>query len=113
MKYKMTITDGGGTETDGGDFEIVETPKTLTFKCVRQPFFSNRMSGKKAVRINKYYPKKYPRKDGRYEAWREIEHITGKYVGYFNNGHVARKWEDGTWTVYPNQEGVPHFLEKI
>jgi len=110
-KYRCTITSGGGTKQDGGDFIIKETPKTLIFECVRQPFFSayNQMIGKKPVRINKYYSKKNPRDN--YEAWRSMEHYGLPYIGYFNSGHVARKWEDGTWTIYPNQCGTPHFLE--
>lgn len=103
----MTVTDGGGSETDGGDFFLKETEKTLTFECVRQPFFSNRMSGKKPLRMSKYY------RDGN-PAWRDFETDFGHaYTGYMNNGHVARKWMDGTWTIYPEQCGMPHFLEPI
>jgi len=113
MIYKCTITTGGGTEQDGGDFIVKETPKTLTFECVRKPFLSsyNQMIYK-PVRIQKYYPKKYLRVDGKYEAFRKIKEPL-EYIGYFNNGHVARLWEDGTWTVYPNQCGIPHYLEKV
>jgi hypothetical protein len=110
MKYKCTITSGGGTEQDGGDFIVKNTPKTLTFECVRQPFFSayNQMIDKKPVRISKFY------KDGR-EAWKTIEslHRHLDYVAYMNNGHVARFWQDGSITVYPNQCGTPHYLEEI
>lgn len=109
----MITTDGGGTKYDGGDFEIKETEKTLTFICIREPFFSNRMSDKKPIRINKYYSTKKVRTDGNYEAWRTLKHHEIPYISYFNNGHVARKWEDGTWTIYPDQCGTPHFLEVI
>ncbi len=123
MKYKMTVTGGGGTETDGGDFTVVETPKTITFICEREPFFSNRMTEKKKlaegvyqfkpIKINKYYPKKFPKKDGHYEAWRLTTGITGDCVSYMNNGHVARFWDDGSITVYPDQCGIPHYFEPI
>ncbi len=124
MRYKCTITTGGGTEQDGGDFEIKETKATLIFECVRYPFFSayNGMIDKKKigegvykarpVRINKFYPRKRVREDGNYSAVRLVLEPL-EHMGYFNNGHVARAWEDGTWTVYPNQSGIPHFLEPI
>lgn len=127
MTWKCTITSGGGTETDGGDFEIVETEKTLKFICVREPFFSNMMTNRKEhkeikglyvytpLKINKQYSKRTPRKDGNYNAWRLSKNDCGmEYVGYFNNGHVARYWPDSdTWTVYPNQAGIPYYFEKI
>ena len=119
--YKMTVTSGGGTETDGGDFEIVETPKTITFNCVREPFFSNRMSQSRRhrdvpelrvmtpLKINKYYSKKY----GGKPAWRITTGATGDCLSYMNNGHVAQFWDDGSVTVYPDQCGIPHYFEKI
>lgn len=106
MTYKMTITSGGGTEEDGGDFEIKETQKTITFNCVRQPFFPNRMSGNRPLKINKYY------RDGK-EAWREIDHKFLTSTSYANNGHVARYWDNGSITIYPDQCGIPHFLEPL
>jgi len=122
--YKCTITNGGGTEQDGGDFIIQETEKTLIFECVRYPFFSayNGMIDRKKiaegiykakpVKISKQYSKKRVREDGNYNAWRIVNEPL-EHIGYFNNGHVARAWEDGTWTVYPNQSGIPHYLEEI
>lgn len=125
MKYKCTITTGGGTEQDGGDFEIVETPKSITFNCVREPFFSayNGMIEQrffaevggvkvykwKPVKINKTYSKKKVREDGNYNAWK----VTDSSINYLNNGHFATDWCDGSWTVYPNQSGTPHYLERI
>lgn len=111
--YKCTITGGGGNEEDGGDFLVKDTPKTITFVCVRQPFFSNRMSGKNPIKINKFYTKKVAR--DHYEAWRDMKtpRVVIPYRAYMNNGHVARFWEDGSITLYPDQCGIPHYLEKI
>lgn len=106
-KYKCTITSGSGTKTDGGDFEIKETPKTLTFICVRNPFFSNRMS-EKILRINKFY------RSDKKPAWRILDTESSlPYIAYMNNGHVARFWRDGDITVYPDQCGIPHYMEPI
>lgn len=122
MKYKCTITTGGGTKQDGGDFEIKETKKSLVFECVRYPFFSSYngmidckkiaegVYKAKPVRINKTYSKRQMRDDNNYNAWRLVLEPL-EHIGYFNNGHVARAWNDGTWTVYPNQSGIPHYLE--
>ena len=121
MKYKCTITSGGGTEYDGGDFEIKETPKTITFNCVREPFFSNRMTQKdfikeesgikfyqqKPLKINKYYRDKKP-------AWRYVTINGLESLSYMNNGHVVRFWlDDNSITVYPDQCGTPHYFEQI
>ena len=118
MKYRMEITIAGGTKQDGGDFILRETKKTLTFECVRYPFFSayNQMIDKKKIaeniykakplRISKYYP------DGK-PAWRDVDHGHATSKSYMNNGHVARFWDDGSITVYPNQCGIPHHLEPI
>lgn len=114
MKYEMTVTGGGGTEQYGGEFLVKQSPKTIIFVCTREPFFSNRMSNrKKPLRINKYYTKKVAR--DHYEAWRDMKTPTVEipYRSYMNNGHVARFWEDGTITVYPDQCGIPHYLQPI
>jgi hypothetical protein len=120
--YKCTITSGGGTEHDGGDFKIKETENMLTFECVRFPFSENMMTEHtkiaegvykaRPLKINKHYSKKRVREDGNYNAWRRVEEPL-EHIGYFNNGHVARAWDDGTWTVYPNQAGTPYFLEEL
>jgi hypothetical protein len=82
------------------------TAKTLTFVCIEPPFFSNRMSGKKSLKINKYYK-------GDTTAWRDFDDKDTPYRAYMNNGHVARFWPDGAITVYPNQCGIPHILTPL
>ena len=104
--YKMQVVHGDGRKTDGGDFVLKMTPKTITFTCVRKPWFSNRMS-KNPLRINLFYRNGKP-------AHRLLKQpvINEDYISYMNNGHVARFWQDSTITVYPDQSGVPHCLVK-
>ena len=102
----MIVIGGNGKEEKGGTFELKDTPKTLTFVCIKPPFFSNRMSGKKPLKINKFHKGDKP-------AWRDFEDEFTPYRGYANNGHVARFWDNGDITVYPDQCGIPHFLTPI
>lgn len=103
MKYKTYSIGGGGTEQDEGIWEIKETPKTITLKCIEESFFGPDF---KSVKINKYY------RDGK-SASRKLEEDGVSYIGHMNNGHVLRDWLDGTYTLYPNQGGKPYIFEPI
>lgn len=84
MKYKCIYIGGGGTEYDGGIWEKKETPKTITFTCIKQSFY--------AVDWNKLIINKGLKK---------------------NKRHCLRAWEDGTYTIYPDGCGTPHIFEPI
>lgn len=84
MKYKCIYVSGGGTEYDGGIWEKKETPKTIIFTCIKKSFF--------AVDWDKLVINKDEKK---------------------NKRHCLRDWLDGTYTIYPNQCGVPHIFEPI
>ncbi len=99
MKYKCIYINGGGTEYDGGIWEIKETPKTITFICIKKSFFSVDWD---KIRVNKFYKGNKP-------AWRDF----GDYIAYMNNGHCIRDWKDGTYTIYPEQCGTPHIFEPL
>lgn len=110
MLYHCVYLSGSGREFNGGIWELKETDKTICFKQVIKSFFNPNLT---LIRINKFYNKKHFREDGNYSAVRECEDSGVKYVGYFNNGHCLRKWEDGTYTAYPDKCGVPHIFEPI
>ena len=82
-KYKMKYFSGGGNEYDGGEWSIKETPKTFTFTLLNEPFFESNCP--RLMRINKEKEKT----------------------------HCLKDWEDGTYTVYPFQSGVPHVFEPV
>lgn len=82
IKYSCKYTDGGGTEYDGGVWEVKETPKTITFTLIEKPFYSLNFD---SLKINKFKP----------------------------NKHGYRSWEDGSYTIYPNQCGTPYYFEKL
>jgi len=96
-QYKCTITSGGGTEYDGGLWELKETNKTICFKLVKEPFFSPNY---KTIKINKYHKGKLMYKK-----------VNDLWWSYFNNGNVIRDWKDGTYTAYPNKCGTPYYFE--
>ena len=106
MNYKCTYISGGGTEYDGGIWEKKETPKTISFTLTNEPFWTPNYT---KIKINKFYSKREPRKDGNYSAYRDF----GLYKSWLNNGHVLRDWLDGTYTAYPNQCGTPYLFEPI
>lgn len=111
-KYTCYSVSGGGTETKHGTWEIKETDKLLTFTLLDEPFWEPNV---KKIKIEKYYRKGRTYEDediGGKPAFREKFDVF-PYTAYMNNGHVARKWEDGTWTVYPNQSGTPHVFEPV
>ena len=41
MRYQMQYIEDGGKIYDGGDWEIKETAKTVTFNQTREPFFDS------------------------------------------------------------------------
>lgn len=75
---------GDGTEYSDGLWQKKETPKTITFKQLKESF---------------YQP-----------SWTELRMYKDKTK---NNKHILRDWEDGTYTIYPNQSGIPHLFEPI
>jgi len=82
-KYQMKYISGGGTEYDGGEWDIKETPKMYIFKCIKQSFFES----------------------GCPEIMRIKKDNTGR--------HCLRDWDDGDFTVYPFQSGVPHLFNQL
>ena len=83
-KFQCVYTSGGGTEYGGGIWELKETAKTLIFICIEKPYFSCNWD---KLKINKD-PKK-------------------------NKLHCLRDWEDGTYTIYPDQCGTPYYFTPI
>lgn len=82
--YKADYTDGGGTEHDGGTWELVgNTDKTIKLKCLEAGYFTNYEDGQ-IITI---------KKDGGRDAFRD--------------------WEDGTFTVYFNQNGIPYYFKPV
>lgn len=92
-RFSCRYISGGGTEYDGGIWELKETAKTFIFICVEEPFFDiswDKLKFKKSTMTTK-------RGD----------------VRYFGFGHVMIDEEDGTYTIYPDQSGTPHIFEPI
>ena len=83
MQYKMYYVSGGGTHYDGGEWDVVETPKTITFKETKKSFFESACP--KLMRISKTKER----------------------------SHCLRDWEDGSYTVYPFQSGTPHVYTPV
>jgi hypothetical protein len=83
MKYKCTFPNGGGTEYDGGIWEMKETNKTITFTCIKQPFFEVCWN---KLKLNK---------DGQ------------------KNKHPFTCWKTGCYIIYPDQCGTPYTFEPI
>lgn len=106
MKYRCSYNIGDGRKRDAGIWEKKETPRTITFTLIEESFFRQNY---RIIRINKFYSAKQVRKDGNYNAFRDV----GSYISWMNNGHVLRDWKDGTYTAYPNQSGIPYFFEPI
>ena len=82
--FTCTYIGGGGREYDGGIWQLKETPKTMVFTCIKKSFFE---VDRKILKIHKN-PEK-------------------------NKRHCLKDWEDGTYTIYPDQCGVPHIFEPI
>ena len=83
----MYYYSGGGGKYDGGLWTIEETPKSFTFKFAGTPFdFSYIRGGVPEKCVIK--------KEGR-------------------SRHCLKDWENGTYTVYPFQNGTPNVFELI
>ena len=93
MKYTCEYFSGDSRGHDGGIWEKTETPKTITFKCIKESYFGAKY---KLLKFRK--------------ATRNLKRGDVRYHGY---GSVLIDGEDGTYTVYPNQSGVPHFFEPL
>jgi hypothetical protein len=93
MKLKCTYTGGGGTEHDAGIWEKKETPKTITLTLLEEPFFEPNYN---IVKV---------KKETRNEKRGDI-----RYHGY---GDVLIDNEDGTYTAYPQQCGIPYYFEPL
>jgi hypothetical protein len=84
MRYTCKYYSGGGTEYDGGLWEKKETVKTITFTQIEKSFFNPNWE---LLKINKDETK--------------------------NRRHCLRDWNDGTYTIYPDQSGTPHVFEPV
>ena len=79
----MTYYSGGGSEYDGGIWEIKDTPKSHIFTCVKKPFFDSNCPLRMIIKKEK------------------------------EKSHCLRDWSDGSFTVYPFRSGVPHVFNPI
>jgi hypothetical protein len=84
MKYTCKYYSGGDTEYDGGIWEKKETPKTIRFTLIEEPFFD----------LN----------------WNDL--IIKKDITK-NTRHCLRDWKDGTFTIYPDRCGTPYVFEPL
>ena len=83
-KFKVDFTTGGGKEVDEGEWIIkTKTDKSLVAEKISE----------KGIWDN-------------YEKGDRIK------IGAKHHNPV-RYWEDGTFTVYPNQAGTPYYFQKI
>ena len=108
--FTCYYVSGGGADHDAGLWQKKETPKTLTFEYIDDLHFKPLFT---KIKINKFYSKRKPRKDGNYNAYRDLEESGIQYRGWANNGNVIRDWLDGTYTAYPGQAGTPYIFEPI
>lgn len=76
----MYYVSGGGTEYDGGKWEIKETQKTFSFNCLENSFYESNCP--EIMRIKKDKEK----------------------------SHCLQINDDGSFTVYPFQNGTPHIF---
>jgi hypothetical protein len=76
----MTYTNGAGEEYDGGIWDIKDSEKIVSFKLIEEPFYGSLCP--KNMKLNKLK----------------------------NTHHPLRVWEDGSYTVYPFQSGVPCYF---
>jgi len=93
LKYTCKYSSGGGTEYTGGIWEKKETSKTITFTCVKKSFFE---AGWDKLRFKK--------------STKNTSRDDIRYSGY---GSVMIDWQDGTYTIYPNQSGTPFLFKPI
>lgn len=85
LKFKCVYVSGGGTEYDGGDWEVItDTGKSLILKRIREEWFKG--IDEDILRL---------RKDN-------------------SCRHTLRLWDDGTFTVYPYARGgTPYYFEPL
>lgn len=81
--HKMEYGSGGGTWYDGGRWIVKETPKTVIFTLIHEPFFVSNCP--KKMRLPK---------DN-------------------HGQHCLRVEERGEYLVYPFRSGIPHVFTKI
>lgn len=80
--YKCSYTSGGGTEYDEGEWIIkILTDKTLLVEKITD-IGDNYEKGEK-IRCGRKTPTRNPLRD----------------------------WEDGSFTIYPNQSGTPYYFK--
>ena len=85
-KYKCVSVSGGGTEYNEGEWII----KTLTDKTLSLQKTSESL-------VFDTYDRDYIIRCGRIRS----------------NGNVLKDFNDGTFTIYPNQCGTPYYFEPI
>ena len=83
-RFRCYYISGGGTEFDGGIWLKKETNKQIIFTLIDKPFFD--------IPWNKLVIHKDRTK---------------------NKRHCFKDWQDGTYTIYPNQCGTPYIFEPI
>ncbi len=81
-RYTCKYISGGGVEYDGGIWRKQDRPQTITFVCVKEPFFD--------IAWHKLVIHKDPKK---------------------NKRHCLRDWQNGTYTIYPDQCGTPYIFK--
>ena len=79
----MRYTSGGGAQYYGGKWNIKETKKSFTFTNIEEPFYGTVCPGKMQIKKEK------------------------------ERKHALRDWGDNTYTVYPYQNGTPHYFEPL
>lgn len=82
-RYSMTYYGGDGGGHHGGIWEITDRPKTVVFKRLVEPFFDSPCPEMMIISKEK------------------------------ERTHCLRDWEDGDYTVYPHQCGVPCVFRKL
>ena len=91
--FTCSYESGGGKEYDGGIWKRKETPKTIIFTLIEEPFFERN------YKLLKF------KKDTKNSSKDDV-----RYSGF---GNVMIDEEDGTFTIYPDQCGTPHIFESI
>jgi len=102
MKYQYKYYSGGGTEYDGGIWEKKETDKTILFTQIEKSFYNPNYT---KIKVLKNY--------GKFHDFESAVKDNDDYISIANNGHTIRDWKDGTYTIYPNQCGIPHVMTPI
>jgi hypothetical protein len=83
-KFQVSSVTGGGQDIDEGIWIVkTKTDKTLVVEKITEK-----------------------------EIWDEYEKGDTIKVGA-KHGNPVRNWDDGTFTVYPKQEGTPYYFEPV